>query len=54
VALFSGGADGSYQVPSQCGRPATDSEPAEQGELLLIRVGQAAVQQLVATGHGSV
>jgi hypothetical protein len=52
VALFSGGADGSYQVPSQpqCGR----CERAEQGELLLIRVGQAAVWQLVATGRGSV
>jgi hypothetical protein len=50
VALFSGGVDGSYQVPSQCGH----SEPAEQGELLLIRVGQAAVQQLAATGRGSV
>ena len=50
-------------VLGRCGRlisgaqPASASarsEPAEQGELLLIRVGQAAVQQLVATDHGSV
>ena len=41
-----------YQVPSQpqCGR----CERAEQGELLLIRVGQVAVRQLAATGRGSV
>ena len=52
VALFSGGADGSYQVPSAA--TSGHSEPAEQGELLLIRVGQAAVRQLVATGRGRV
>eukprot|EP01046_Picozoa_sp_COSAG06_P027722 COSAG06_NODE_2463_length_6830_cov_17.476155_5_plen_67_part_00 len=51
-------------VLGRCGRlisrcPASaatsgHSEPAEQGELLLIHVGQAAVRQLVATGRGHV
>jgi hypothetical protein len=51
VALFSRGADGSSGAQCrQCGH----SEPAELGELLLIRVGQVAVWQLAATGHGSV
>jgi hypothetical protein len=53
VALFSRGVDGSYQVPSAIVSAAAPSV-TELDELLLIRVGQAAVQQLVATGRGSV